>query len=475
LIKKTDANKVAIQKSNSDQCDEAKVEQMLSDGFRSLQLDVSNMGSEHWNPLGELIVPGDTVLLKPNLISHAHKLNHDQWKQVITSGQIIAAVLRYVIIALQDQGRVIIADGPQTDSDFDLIVERLGLKKILSVYKDTGVDIQLMDLRQNRWFAKDGVTYNRISLPGDPEGYTNVDLGGASEFCSYELNGRFYGADYDVEETRRFHSNGYHKYVLCKSVLDAEVIINIPKLKTHKKTGVTLSLKNMVGVNGYRNCLPHHTMGTPDEGGDEFPNNSRSSKLQSRAIAIFKKGLVLAGGQGGIWARGIKMIGRRTFGDTQEVIRSGNWYGNDTTWRMVLDLNKILFHFDGSGKSRSKPLRYLTIVDGIVAGDGNGPEAPDPLHAGVLIIGTNPVAVDTVCTTIMGFDYQNIPVISNAWEIRSYSLVDFMASNVKIVSNIVEWHGTFSKLEKAKHLNFKPHFGWKGYIERSAYIPRGTE
>ena len=50
----------------------------------------------------------------------------------------------------------------------------------------------------------------------------------------------------------------------------ADVVINLPKLKTHKKTGVTISLKNMVGINGYRNCLPHHTIGTPDASGDEF-------------------------------------------------------------------------------------------------------------------------------------------------------------------------------------------------------------
>ena len=39
----------------------------------------------------------------------------------------------------------------------------------------------------------------------------------------------------------------------------------------------------------------------------------------------------------------LKKLGRLYFGDTQRVVRSGNWHGNDTCWRMVLDLNKCLF------------------------------------------------------------------------------------------------------------------------------------
>ena len=69
----------------------------------------------------------------------------------------------------------------------------------------------------------------------------------------------------------------------------------------------------------------------------------------------------------------MKQAGRLVFGDTQKVVRSGNWHGNDTCWRMVLDLNKSFFHFNGAAEPRSKPLRYLVDVDGIVEGEGNGP------------------------------------------------------------------------------------------------------
>ena len=43
-------------------------------------------------------------------------------------------------------------------------------------------------------------------------------------------------------------------------------------------------------------------------------------------------------------------------------------------------------------------------IDGIIAGQGNGPEAPDPIHTGVLIAGANPLAVDAAAAKMMGFD-----------------------------------------------------------------------
>ena len=439
----------------------------VREALRFLGLDSEHYGGKQWNPLGNLVFPGDTVLLKPNFIRESHVLRPGEWKQVITHGSIIRAVLDYVFIALKGQGKVIVADGPQTDSDFDAICRETGVHDVVEFYSRHGLDVELLDLRRDRWFQKGDVIYKRISLPGDPAGYATVDLGDASEFATYRLNGQFYGADYNMEETRRFHSNGHHTYVLCRSVLDADVIINLPKMKTHKKTGVTLSLKNMVGINGYRNCLPHHTIGTPKEGGDEFPSASVTYKLQSRATVLFKEMLTRLGGKGGRWARVVKKVGRLAFGDTNQVIRSGNWYGNDTAWRMVLDLNKALFYFNGEGEWRRKPLRYFTIVDGIIAGEGNGPMAPEPVPAGLVVAGFNPVAVDTVCTTLMGFDYRKIPVVAKAWQIQDLPLVEFEPTHLRCVSNVPEWNGTLMDLEQSSHFGFEAHFGWQGYIERT--------
>ena len=37
------------------------------------------------------------------------------------------------------------------------------------------------------------------------------------------------------------------------------VLINIPKLKTHKKVGLTVALKNLVGTTPRTNWLPRQT------------------------------------------------------------------------------------------------------------------------------------------------------------------------------------------------------------------------
>ena len=158
--------------------------------------------------------------------------------------------------------------------------------------------------------------------------------------------------------------------------------------------------------------------------------------------------------------------GKAVFGDTSRVVRSGNWYGNDTAWRMVLDLNKCLFHFAGDGSLRKKPLRYMTLVDGIIAGEGDGPVAVDAKPCGVVVAGVNPVAVDTVCATLIGFDYRKLSVLREAWKIRDYPLVTHGPSDIVCKSNVRQWDGPFAEIEEIEHMGFRPHFGWVGHVER---------
>ena len=112
-------------------------------------------------------------------------------------------------------------------------------------------------------------------------------------------------------------------------------------------------------------------------------------------------------------AKPIKSVGTAIFGDTNtDTIRSGNWYGNDTTWRMAIDLNKIIMYADRNGKLQNKPVRRMfCIVDGIVGGQGNGPLDPTPKQSGVVVAGINPIAVDSVCARLMDFDYNKLPIL----------------------------------------------------------------
>jgi hypothetical protein len=95
----------------------------------------------------------------------------------------------------------------------------------------------------------------------------------------------------------------------------------------------------------------------------------------------------------------------------------GSWQGNDTIWRTVLDLNHILFYADRDGRLRDTPQRrYLALVDGIIAGEGEGPLASTPRAAGLVVAGRDPVLVDAACVRAMGYSVDAIPMVKRALE-----------------------------------------------------------
>ena len=323
--------------------------------------------------------------------------------------------------------------------------------------------IRLLDLRPEEWTAIDGVVVAKTKLPGDPLGHTHVRLNAASEFVGFQGQGRLYGASYDMAETNSRHQGERHEYLLCRTPMDADVLINLPKLKTHKKVGITCALKNLVGINANKNWLPHHTEGTPDLGGDQFPKATRKTRLEHAWMGTAKHWLKNRPALSRLFVP-VKKAGRLVFGDTQKVVRSGNWHGNDTCWRMVLDLNKCLFYFDGAGRRRQEPLRYLALVDGIIGGEGNGPMSPDPKPAGVILAGSHPIAVDCVAATLMGFDWRKIRLLHNSFLMRELGLANFTPEDIAVTSNQTAWNRNVDAIETT--FQFRPHFGWTGAIER---------
>jgi uncharacterized protein (DUF362 family) len=438
----------------------------IRESFVLLGLDKEHYDKPNWNPLGNLINPGETVLLKPNLIAHSHMYT-DEWQHVITHGSVIRAVLDYVYIALRGQGKIIIADAPQTDSKMDLIKQRIGIEAIQDLYwNQKKFAVEFSDLRDEHWVMKDGVCVETVKLPGDPLGNANINLAHDSFFDEHEgLNKRYYGAFYDVAETNEHHRNGVHEYMISRTALQSDVFINLPKLKTHKKVGVTLNLKNLVGINGNKNWLPHYAIGSPEENGDQFPSATTKGKLENTLVLSAKRLLIGKSPVVSLAARKLKGLGYAVFGDTEEVIRSGNWYGNDTCWRMTLDLNRILFYANPDGSFRTTPKRYFSIIDGIQAMEGNGPVAGRPKDFGFIIAGHNPPAVDVVCAQLMGFDYRKIPMLRRAFAKSKYPLAMFAPDEIWIRSNETGLQGSLANLSYRPAARFEPHFGWKGQVE----------
>ena len=433
--------------------------------------DSEHYGTSAWNPFKGLINPGETVLLKPNLVKECHPRHPDGWQYVLTHGSVIRAVADYVWKALDGRGTVIVADAPQTDSSFEKIVSILGLDVIRDFYCAQGLDFRLIDLRREGWVNRDGVIISRYRLSGDPNGYIAFDLGEFSEFVGHSGAGRYYGADYDVREVNRHHSDGHHGYLIASSAILCDVIFNLPKLKTHKKAGITVSLKNLVGVNGDKNWLPHHTEGDPSIGGDEHPNPDTKHKVERALIQFFHQLALRIPGVGPWLFRMARRVGTHVFSDSEEAIRSGNWWGNDTVWRMCLDLNKIILYGKPDGTLRSgtpdSRKRHYVLVDGIIAGEGRGPMNPDPVRAGILVFGLHPASVDAACAYLMGYDPERIPIVRQAFRCQHYRLAEWDWRDVRLISNRREWNGLLPDIPDDATFHFEPHFGWKGHIERT--------
>ena len=89
----------------------------------------------------------------------------------------------------------------------------------------------------------------------------------------------------------------------------------------------------------------------------------------------------------------------------------GDWHGNDTVWRMVLDLNQILLYSDKQGKLHDTPRSaHFSCIDGTLPRKGGAP-APQPTADRPARWAFHPVAVDLACIRMMGDDYHKIPLM----------------------------------------------------------------
>lgn len=443
--------------------------------LRGLGLDAARFGTPDWNPIGDLVPAGKRIILKPNLIRHWNPAEDGRGgtvDSVITHGAIIRAVADYAMIAAGPEGSVAIAEAPQMDCDFEKVSAITGLDDIVRVYDEAiGRVLEVIDLRREAVIFKDGIIDERKTLVGDPAGYRAVDLGDTSFFTGSGLDpNRFRGADYDPGPTAEHHSNGRNAYLLSETVLSADLVINLPKLKTHKKTGVTLALKNLVGINGDKNWLPHHSLGSVDEGGDEFPQNSMIDRLRSRATEIARP--LLAKGKGLKIFQMARRVETATRGD--QFIRSGNWYGNRTTWRMCCDLNRCLYYSDKEGLhlDHDGPVRtVLTLIDGVLAGEGEGPLVTRDVPLGAVVAAADPVAVDLAAIRLMGFDEQRLAVVRGPMEDETARITAVRSAADVVVGECAEdaegvTDRTLDEITAAEP--FEAHAGWIGHVEQGA-------
>lgn len=355
---------------------------------------------------GALPDEGGTVVVKPNMVRHFNP--RSSLDAVVTSPLVVRAVIAIAAQAVGPEGRVVVADSPQNDCDFNHLLSSAGWSELRRWATQACPGLEILDMRPEQVEMTDGVITRRKRLPGDPRGEADVDLGDASAFTgSGHRPERLRGSDYDPSVTRSSHCDGRHSYSLCRTFLEADLLVVVPKVKTHKKVGLSLAMKNLVGLVGEKNGLPHHTAGFPGRGGDEYPRPS--ARVVVRQWAIERARPLLARGR---FTRSFRALRRLENATLPEVVaRSGNWWGNDTAWRMALDLVTALRR-----ERRDRGLPTLFVYDGLVVGEGDGPLSPEPLPWGLLAGCSDPVAGDLAVTRELGLDPARFPILTEALE-----------------------------------------------------------
>ncbi len=427
-------------------------------------LDRKHFGQPDWNPLGVVVRPGDHVFVKPNLVGHRNPVGGIE--SLIAQGSVVRAITDYAYIALQGRGKLTIGDSPQLETDFDAVVRQTGLDQIVDYYGQQGMDVGLLNLMKVRGRTRKigGVAIKK--LEGDPLGYRTVDLkADSSHFGIIGDCAKFRVADYDSREMIRHHNGDRNEYCVSASVLDADAVISVPKLKTHAKTGISCALKNMIGINGAKDWLPHHRQGPAEEGGDEYIRSDRRKgafvRLKEAMVDSNNLFLIVP-----MRAASAALILSKLVVPFHDPCLQGSWYGNDTIPRTIADMNKILFYADKEGVMRDAPQRRLfVLVDGVVAGEKEGPMTPTAKRCGLLVAGFDPVAIDAVCCEAMGFDYRKIPTVMHALHSGRYRLSLGGVEETEVIADACD---RFDQVYGAYDCALEPPGTWKGHIEHAA-------
>lgn len=449
---------------------------LVRDALAAMGLDAERVGTADWNPLRDLVPQAGLVVVKPNLVLESPPSGYNA--ALVTHGSVVRALLTYVRLASAEV-EILIGDVPLQGADFEQVVRENGLADTVRILIERGdARLSLHDLRRERAMVDStGYIAELRKLPGDPRGYVEVDVGPESrlEGLAPHAFEAFAVSDYRPDSTVAAHAPGRHRYLIPKSVLTADLVVNVPKLKTHQKAGLTVAIKNLVGVNGDKARIPHFRVSAGRIAGDEYPPTysrlwTLRSKLRSR-LQGSSRVLFLIARQ--VWRMTKRFVLPKPAPRTETgppapgsgsatLVSGGAWYGNDTLWRALHDLNLILLFAATDGRIRTERQRkYLCVVDGIVAGEGDGPLLPIPRNDGIVLAAMDALATDFVAARYMGMDWRQIPTLARGleaqprWSAVRASIED---DGIEVRGDRVAAHGGAPP--------FLPPPGWIGRVER---------
>jgi uncharacterized protein (DUF362 family) len=386
---------------------------LVRGALRDLGLDAGRFGTPQWNPLGDLVKPGGKIVVKPNWVLHRN-LGPDGMDCMITHPAVLRAVLEYVFLAQPAQ--VVLGDAPIQGCDFERMLDHGAMRSVIGHFQERGLPLVVRDFR--RTVMREVGELKQVAEELRPElDYVLVDLGQDSllEPISKDWK-KFRVTVYDPRKMWNHHRPGLHRFLIAREILEADLVVNVPKLKAHKKAGITCCLKNLIGINGNKEYLPHHRKGAADaeRGGDNYAHRHWQMSVAESGLDFANK------------IRGFPRVYRfcervvwwlmsLAWKKDSGVQIEGSWHGNDTIWRTCLDLNRALLYGDVSGGLREAVQRQeISIVDAVVAGQGEGPLAPEPLLTGAVFAARNPAVGDFLGARLLGFDAAKIPLLRHA-------------------------------------------------------------
>lgn len=390
------------------------------------------------------LLRGKKIFIKPNWVRHSLKLNDDICLRTHDN-----FVLCFLEIVLRNGAKsVTIGDSPIQGCDWDKMHSSSFLCEIKQLSERFNIDVLIKDFRK--------VVFNTDINKIEKERRNNAD------YLFFDLkersylddisDGRFRITCYPSDRLNKSHTKGKHIYCIVKEIFESDIVISLPKLKTHQKTGITGALKNIVGINGDKDYLPHHRVGGTKIGGDCYPGNN-----VLRSVAEFFSDLSnqFQGDYRFNLLRKLSNLSWKLSCPKQVHQLAAGWYGNDTCWRMVADLNHIIRYGTQEGKLSDIPQRCVySLADGIIGGQGNGPLDPLPLPLGVVCFSNSSPLLDVALCHLMNFDPQKINLIKYA-----LSEVDKQCFDL----NINHCKSLISDLKKYA-VNTLPPPGWSEFL-----------
>ena len=359
-------------------------------------------------------IRGKKILIKPNWVRHCSKPN-DKWC-LCTNESLILVVVK--LLTEMHPASILIADAPIQGCDWDRLLSEYFVNKCKHYSEMHHVPIIIKDFRKVIYSPNSNTI---IKDDRSNTGYVICDMGKNSylEPITDSGHSKFRVTCYNPEEMANVHKKGVHKYCIAKEVFDADIILTMPKMKTHQKAGITNAMKILVGVNGDKAFLPHHRIGASGYGGDCYPGKNILRSMSERVLDKANKHI------GEPMHKPLNLLAAALWklsNPSKEQNLAAAWYGNDTVWRMVMDINHIVRYgkLDGSISAVQQRCVY-SLCDGIIGGQGNGPLSPEPLALGVLAFSNNSYYMDIIMGHLFSLQIEKIPNLKAAEKMINYN------------------------------------------------------